>query len=202
MPANTELRLTERKRNSIIEAAVKEFQSQGYHATSMNRIAETAQVSKRTLYRHFESKDVLYYAIIEDLIRRTDSAQIVAFDPERDLASQLEELAQSVIENMSSAPVHSLARAGISRLLSEPEIATQIDHQRLLKRVKKWIRQAMSAGYLQGITDIEFAAMQFTGLLKEFAFWPAIVLGEPPASKRKQKRIATETVAMFLARYQ
>ncbi|HCT25152.1 MAG TPA: TetR family transcriptional regulator, partial [Stenotrophomonas sp.] len=43
-------RLTDRKREAIVRAAVEEFRASGYEATSMDRIAEVAGVSKRTVY--------------------------------------------------------------------------------------------------------------------------------------------------------
>ena len=43
----------------ILDAAEKLFYRAGIHATGVERIAEEAQVSKRTLYRHFPSKNHL-----------------------------------------------------------------------------------------------------------------------------------------------
>ena len=45
------------KRAAVIEAATEEFLSRGFSGTSMDRIAEVANVSKRTVYDHFPSKD-------------------------------------------------------------------------------------------------------------------------------------------------
>ncbi|XZE17573.1 TetR/AcrR family transcriptional regulator [Pirellulaceae bacterium SH449] len=202
MEDDTGIRLTDRKRASIIEASVEEFQTRGFHSASMNRIAELAQVSKRTLYKHFESKESLFDAIFHELVARSESYPIPDFDPNKGLAEQLVKLGQSEIDFMNSASVQAMARAGLSRLLAEPEIAKQIDHNRFLNRVQRWIGQAKSAGQLKKIKDVEFAALQFVGLLKEFAFWPAIVKGEPPLTKPAKLRIVRETVEMFLARYQ
>ena len=43
-----QLKLAERKRIDILAAAVSEFQQSGFAGTSMDRIADTAGVSKRT----------------------------------------------------------------------------------------------------------------------------------------------------------
>lgn len=53
-------RLTDRKRVAIIDAAIEEFLAAGYDATSMDRIAARANVSKRTVYNHFPSKEALF----------------------------------------------------------------------------------------------------------------------------------------------
>lgn len=53
------------KRMAIIEAATVTFIEEGYGAASMDEIARRADVSKRTVYNHFCSKDALFSAIIQ-----------------------------------------------------------------------------------------------------------------------------------------
>lgn len=53
-----------RKRKQIVDAALTAFLEQGYADSSVNRIAEDAGVSIKTLYRHFETKDELFSAVI------------------------------------------------------------------------------------------------------------------------------------------
>lgn len=202
MDDHAKTRLTDRKRASILEAAVAEFQTKGFYSSSMNRIAELASVSKRTLYNHFESKEALFEAIVQELLERSDEVPFAKFDGKADLATQLTELARSEVDFMGSNSVQALARAGLSRMLAEPDIGRQVDHSRFIKHVVQWIKQAKKSGKLAKIKDVEFASIQFTGLLKEFAFWPAIVKGSPPLSKQKRNKIVKETVEMFLARYQ
>ena len=57
--------LTNEKRAQIIEAAVSEFQELGFTGASMDRVAARADVSKRTVYNHFESKEALFRAILD-----------------------------------------------------------------------------------------------------------------------------------------
>ena len=54
----------------ILDAAESLFYREGIHATGVERIAEEAQVSKRTLYRHFPSKNDL----VEQYLRRINDA--------------------------------------------------------------------------------------------------------------------------------
>lgn len=201
MSNELELKLTDRKRASIVEAAVREFRSRGYYASSMNRIAELAAVSKRTLYRHFDSKEALYDAIIEELMLRVDQIPYRDFDANEDLAEQLSAVARVEIEFISSEPVQALARAGLSRAIGDPEAARSIDHDQFHKSFILWLKQAKAAGHFKGMKDIEFAAQQFAYQLQAFAFWPPIVRGEMALSPRRRNKIIDETVQMFLARY-
>ena len=56
-----------RSRASLVKAAREAFLSSGYGESSVNRIAQEAGVSIKTLYRHFGSKDELFGAVIAGL---------------------------------------------------------------------------------------------------------------------------------------
>jgi AcrR family transcriptional regulator len=51
------------RRQGIIDAAERVFFSKGVKAASMDEIAETAEVSKGTLYLYFKSKEEIYLSI-------------------------------------------------------------------------------------------------------------------------------------------
>ncbi|MFD6397332.1 TetR/AcrR family transcriptional regulator [Nocardia sp. NPDC060249] len=59
--------LMARKRAQIVAAARTAFLDEGYAASSVNKIADDAGVSIKTLYRHFETKDELFTAVIAGL---------------------------------------------------------------------------------------------------------------------------------------
>lgn len=61
-----------RTREQILEVAAELFLSQGYDETTMEQIAEAAEVAPSTLYRYFPSKDLLI------LGRLTESIQLGA----------------------------------------------------------------------------------------------------------------------------
>jgi AcrR family transcriptional regulator len=54
-------------RERILDAASTLFYREGIRATGVDRIAERAQVSKRTLYQHFSSKDALAEAYLRGI---------------------------------------------------------------------------------------------------------------------------------------
>jgi AcrR family transcriptional regulator len=55
------------KPNAIVLAALELFTQYGYRKTSIDDIAQAAQVAKRTVYLHFESKAAVFLAILEYL---------------------------------------------------------------------------------------------------------------------------------------
>ena len=56
-----------RRRRQLLDVALRVFAARGYHATSMNDLAETAGVTKPVLYQHFRSKRALYLELLEDV---------------------------------------------------------------------------------------------------------------------------------------
>jgi AcrR family transcriptional regulator len=48
------------RRRQLLDAALDAFAERGFHATSMNDVAEAAGVTKPVLYQHFGSKRALY----------------------------------------------------------------------------------------------------------------------------------------------
>jgi AcrR family transcriptional regulator len=57
--------IREERRNLIMDTALKHFAREGYHATTINQIAQYAGISKGLMYNYFNSKEALLQAIIE-----------------------------------------------------------------------------------------------------------------------------------------
>ncbi|MDT0189172.1 TetR/AcrR family transcriptional regulator [Rothia terrae] len=56
------------RRKQLLASALRVFSSQGYHVTTMEHVAEEAQVSKPVLYQHFTGKQDLYLAVLDEQI--------------------------------------------------------------------------------------------------------------------------------------
>src|SRR5215467_3191041 len=57
----------DQRRVQLLDVARKRFSEQGFHATSMDEIAEAAGVTKPVLYQHFPSKRALYTELLDDV---------------------------------------------------------------------------------------------------------------------------------------
>jgi AcrR family transcriptional regulator len=60
----------DQRRQQLLEVARHRFAQQGFHATSMDEIAEAAGVTKPVLYQHFPSKRALYVELLEETGRQ------------------------------------------------------------------------------------------------------------------------------------
>jgi AcrR family transcriptional regulator len=69
------------KPSAIVLAALELFTRYGYRKTSIDDIAQAAQVAKRTVYLHFENKAAVFLAILEylaDQVRQACTAAELA----------------------------------------------------------------------------------------------------------------------------
>jgi AcrR family transcriptional regulator len=67
----------ERRREDILDAAEKVFVRKGFDSATMDDVAESAELSKATIYLYFSSKEEIYFAIflrgqrkLADMIRK------------------------------------------------------------------------------------------------------------------------------------
>lgn len=196
-------RLTDRKREAIIQAAIAEFRANGFEITSMDKIAATAGVSKRTVYNHFPSKEELFAEILNQLWARISAEQTVVYRADQPLREQLLPLLLAKLQLMADDNFLGLARVAIAATIHSPERAQDMV-ARMGEReegLTVWIRAAQADGRLKTV-EAEFAAQQMQGLLKSFGFWPQISMGLPPLDADTQKTVAESALEMFLARYQ
>ncbi|MGB7192972.1 TetR family transcriptional regulator [Collimonas pratensis] len=196
-------RLTDRKREAIVQAAIAEFRSNGFETTSMDKIAARAEVSKRTVYNHFPGKEELFAEILTRLWQTSEEQSALCYRPGKPLRGQLRELLQSKMRMLNDSNFLDLARVAIAAAIHSPE-RTQDMLARMGQReegVNTWIVAAQADGRLKAV-DPAFAAHQLQSLLKTFAFWPQITLGQPPLSAKMQQEVVDSAVDMFLAYYQ
>jgi AcrR family transcriptional regulator len=62
------VRNPERTRERLLQAASREIYRSGFQSASLDNILATAEVTKGALYYHFDSKEALGYAIVEEII--------------------------------------------------------------------------------------------------------------------------------------
>jgi AcrR family transcriptional regulator len=172
--------LMTRKRALIVDAALRAFLDHGYAESSVNRIAEAAGVSIKTLYRHFESKEELFGAVMQAACSAQSSGS---------------ETAAGERSWYSEEPAVALVLAGeefLQHVLSEDQLAlyrvlTRDAHRcpELAPRYREEIvgpREAIFVDYLDRwlprmgwtVTDKRGAAAVFASLLKADLFDDAL----------------------------
>jgi TetR/AcrR family transcriptional regulator, regulator of autoinduction and epiphytic fitness len=192
-------RLTDRKRAAIVQAAIAEFRANGFEATSMDRVAATAGVSKRTVYNHFPSKDDLFAQILQELWACSAAASPAPYRADQPLRAQLLGLLRHKMTLMRDPYFLDLAKVAIAEAIHTPERARSM----VAKLAEKeeggtaFVRAAQADGKLKA-GDAALMASVLQGHLKAFAFWPQVAMGQPPLDETQQQAVVETAVDMFL----
>lgn len=196
-------RLTDRKRDAIVQAAIGEFRENGFNGTSMDRVAAAADVSKRTVYNHFPSKEELFEAILLLMWERSQAPDELAYAPARPLRDQLLELLAQKMRLLNDASFIDLSRVAMADMMHTPERARGITAKLSAKEegLPRWLRAAQQDGRLRAAMDVPYAAQQLQGMVKAFAFWPQLAMGQPPLTPALQQQVLGDAVDMFLGFY-
>jgi AcrR family transcriptional regulator len=95
-----------RTRAALVDAAVELFQRQGIRATTVEEICELADISPRTFFNHFETREHLYAAIA----RRRASEFAALLDAlradERPLEQRLPDLFTTIGQGLAAMPAY------------------------------------------------------------------------------------------------
>ncbi|MEO0821867.1 MAG: TetR/AcrR family transcriptional regulator [Pseudomonadota bacterium] len=191
---------TECKRAQIIDAAVAEFRELGFAGASMDRVAARANVSKRTVYNHFESKDGLFRAILEIMAAEANAAFDIAYAPGAPIRAQLVALGWAEGQLLTSPDFMKLARMVVGETMRDPALAAEMNEKMARIAVFREFIEAAAADGALSVPDPARATEQFLGLIKAQAFWPVVFSGEI-VSKAEMSAIVETTVDMFLKEY-
>jgi Transcriptional regulator len=189
-----------KKRATILNGAIDVFISMGYELASMDKIAETAKVSKRTVYNHFGSKGNLFQAIVNDFLAQRQSLKTITYNPEKSLEEQLLAFANAEIFLINSPK-----RLEISRFLT---IVFLRDINYARETVAKyppnynilldWLKEAEKDSKIK-TDNLLLAARVFYALVEGAITYPALFTYG--INKSAFEPMLDEIIATFLARY-
>ena len=190
----------QRKRGVILAGAMEVFRLEGFERASMDRIAEVSQVSKRTIYNHFGSKDALFEAVIEQLLAAVMARKQIAWDPALSLETQLQSFAKAKSSVVDDPHWRSLVKVVLGIAIQQPERAKATmekagDGEAALQR---WLEAAHEAGRLN-VPDPALSCKLFWGMVAGTVFWPQIF--EEPLTPERRDQLVDEVIATFLARH-
>ncbi|MFA0414811.1 TetR/AcrR family transcriptional regulator [Vibrio renipiscarius] len=192
---------SEQKRLAIIEAAKDEFIQNGFSAANMNNVCANAEVSKRTLYRHFESKECLFEEVLvqiqESVVRNID----YPFDEQTPLEEQLRLVTLREIDVMYNIYGIALSRTIIMEFFRQPDLAKSVTERLYRTRsVSTWFEKALASGKLEAV-DAQTITSVYVSIFQGLLFWPYVldILPQPEQEEldRKIGLIVTTIVRAF-----
>lgn len=197
--------MTERDiRLDILNAADLLFSELGYAATSTASIARRADVSTRTLYRYFASKELIFQTWLKGLWEELTGWSETFFDAKAPVESELRRFASTMAERLTQSSTICRLRPVIAEVVMKPEIAAPL-YAKInslgLGDLSAYLERCVERGDLSPL-EPDLAAMQFHALIKDGIFWPTLLGAQELGVLSDVERILDEAVALFLAKYQ
>lgn len=190
------------KRDDILAASLTVFQEEGLKGARMERIAQTANVSKRTLYKHFESKEVLFEAICAMVIEILSSMEMPVYDPQMPIDIQLANALKSYIDQTMTVRFLNCSRVIQAEFMRNPQAARKFNevYRNVDAPLSKFVSDAMVASQLRA-SDPDAATGRFLALYKSMLLIPTILnlVGAP--AQANVDEIVQESVLFLLRQY-
>ncbi|GFD69634.1 transcriptional regulator [Alteromonas sp. KUL156] len=201
MTGNTRTR-SDVKREAIIQAATQAFQEYGVNGTSMDKLAELANVSKRTVYNHFATKEDLVMHLITKQFEEAKLSITVEYDSSRDLSEQLCELVLQDIEFIVTEAHLDIARVAIGHFFYEPDkLKDEVAQLRAQETaLHRWLKAAKADNKVD-YDDLSRVVDEIDSLVKGQCFWPQLFKIDNELSHNDKRSIAENIVALITSRY-
>lgn len=190
-----------RKLDQVVIGAIAEFQEAGgFTAAHMDRIAERARVSKRTLYNYFPSKEALFEEIIKRASSVFQALDGVGFNPNAELRDELYEMALRQIRPYQDVQLIHTARLVMGEWLRNPElIGGMVNQLNRTNETRQFFKDVVEAG-LMTRAEADLVGDDVNAFIKGRCLWPSVMSGKP-VSKKEAERIARTVSEMFSPRF-
>jgi TetR/AcrR family fatty acid metabolism transcriptional regulator len=184
------------RRRAILDAAVRVFARQGFHACRVSDIADEAGVAYGLLYHYFPSKEEVLntlflerWGVMLEMIREVDREQV----PVRE---KLGAIASFIVESYRHDPdlmkviIVEVTRAANS--FGQTHLGQIREAYRLIGLI---VTRAQQDGVFKAEIDAEFAAMTFYGAIEQvLTGWIFGLLPQGEEHFERAKQMVVETV--------
>ncbi|GAB6047571.1 efflux system transcriptional repressor MexL [Methyloparacoccus murrellii] len=188
------------KRQAILDAARQAFLASGYNGTSMDAIAETAPVSKPTLYSHFGSKHELFVAVIADQCKALFSTLSEAPLAHREPARGLRAIADAYVDLLYAPDSLALYRLLIAEQQHFPELREQVwatSAGPMLQLLSRYLAELHDRGALS-VHQPDSASQLLLGMLQGAAHFRCLIGLQQGLPAAERERLIEAAVTLFL----
>jgi len=158
----------ERKREAVLRAAVRMFNAQGFHATSLDDVAASLGISKPTIYHYLGNKDqVLFECVTRGVDQLREASDAAHASPGRGLdrlKSFLRRYAEIIMDDFGRCVI----RTSDEALTSESAAKFRALKGEIDQAMRNLITEAVTDGSMVPM-DVKLTAFTLAGALN----WPA-----------------------------
>jgi AcrR family transcriptional regulator len=159
----------QRRRTEILHAALRALRERGYHATTLDDIAEQLGIRKTALYHYFPDKEAILYEChresLAELNRILAGARALDTGPER-LAHVIREHVRVMTDTLEASPL-AFEVTALAPERQREVIAARDRYERALRRM---IQDGIAAGDFRP-TNPKTAVFAILGAINWIARW-------------------------------
>jgi AcrR family transcriptional regulator len=160
----------EQTRQRIIEAAARLFARTGFHGTSMADLAAATGLTKGAFYSHFDSKDALFFAVVQAVQEKWVKAVGAQVFQAPNALDQLGLLLDSHARLLCEEPILCLVITGLTAEMEEnnPGFVSALHgvYLGLIEFIEGIIRDGQAKNQVRNDVDARLAALNIVGLLR------------------------------------
>lgn len=161
---------SEQTRHLIINTAAQLFASKGFHGTSMSDLVAASGLTKGAFYHHFESKDALFFAVVDSVRDRWQSAVGQAVIQAENPLDQLAALLDSHAQLLRQEPILCLVITGLTTEMQDDNpdfmVALHGVYEALILFIEGIIQNGQAKGQIRNDVDARLIAINIVGLLR------------------------------------
>ena len=190
---------SEAKRDQIHQAAIELFIQHGYEGTSMDNVAQAANVSKQTVYSHFDNKHELFNSAILKLCDAMGLPADLEME-ERPLDALLNELGCRFLTFLVSDEAISLYRLVVGQAGNHPDIGRmfyETGPRTFILRLAALLQQRTARGEID-VLEPEIAAAQFFALMRGELHMRVALGVQKRVDRRGLERYVADCVNVFV----
>jgi AcrR family transcriptional regulator len=159
----------QRRRDEILHAALQAFRDRGYHATTLEDIAERLGVRKTALYHYFPDKEAILYEChresLAELDRILTEARRLPSASER-LRHVIREHVRVMVQTLEGSPL----AFEVNALSAERQAEVIAGRDRYERAVRRMIDQGAREGLFRKV-DSKIATFAILGAINWIARW-------------------------------
>jgi TetR/AcrR family transcriptional regulator, mexJK operon transcriptional repressor len=185
----------------LLDVATRLFMERGFDGTSIEAVAETAGISKPTVYVRYRDKRDLFAAVLRDRIRRwlapvsaAAEAQAIETSP-KSIKATLHELSRHMVAYTLAPEAGALQRILSAQAVQFPELAKLANEEgwlRAVRGVSSILRQSAARGQIK-VDDPELAADMFLNLVLGHCKRLAVYgIAADPATEERHRKAAVD----------
>ena len=136
-------------RRDLMDTAIDCFARYGFQATSIDRIAKAAGVTKGALYYHFKDKEELLFEAVKSRVGQFERHVVTGLTPVADTRDALRQLAHVCFEHATKSNHRRLiVTLMVEALDTNPRLAAQF--RDMMHRFREFLREIVRLGQKQG----------------------------------------------------